>query len=146
MDKVTRLRQTNKHTSKADKKKTSGHERSHQQEITDAEHVIQHTKQSDKADGTHTDSYNNHQHNSANRTPHARTLIFPSAPTFFFPQSKTVRQFDTRFTAKQFGFDDAEHYYKASTLYHKLDHIKVPFICLNSGDDLFQPLNGKVYL
>ncbi|XP_047482095.1 phospholipase ABHD3-like isoform X1 [Penaeus chinensis] len=60
-------------------------------------------------------------------------------------KSKTVRQFDTRFTAKQFGFDDAEHYYKASTLYHKLDHIKVPFICLNSGDDLFQPLNANPF-
>ncbi|XP_042883554.1 phospholipase ABHD3-like [Penaeus japonicus] len=60
-------------------------------------------------------------------------------------KSKTVRQFDTRFTAKQFGFEDAEHYYMASTLCHKLDHIRVPFICLNSGDDLFQPMKANPF-
>lgn len=60
-------------------------------------------------------------------------------------ESITVRQFDTRFTAKQFGFDDAEHYYQASTLYHKLDYIKVPFLCLNSGDDIFQPLEDNPF-
>ncbi|KAG0723944.1 Protein ABHD1 [Chionoecetes opilio] len=55
-------------------------------------------------------------------------------------KSKTMREFDTRFTARQFGFRDAEDYYRSSSLHDHLHRIRVPLLCLNAADDPFQPL------
>ncbi|XP_037803868.1 phospholipase ABHD3-like isoform X2 [Penaeus monodon] len=57
-------------------------------------------------------------------------------------KSKSFREFDSRFTAMQFGFRDAEDYYKTSSLHEKLDDIRVPLLCLNAADDPFQPMEG----
>ncbi|XP_045619173.1 phospholipase ABHD3 [Procambarus clarkii] len=57
-------------------------------------------------------------------------------------QSKTIREFDSRFTAVQFGFRDVEEYYRTASLHDKLDNIKVPLMCLSAADDPFQPLEG----
>ncbi|XP_069165749.1 phospholipase ABHD3 [Procambarus clarkii] len=57
-------------------------------------------------------------------------------------KSKTIREFDTRFTAMQFGFRDAEDYYVSSCLHDKLHRIKVPLLCLTAADDPFQPLHA----
>lgn len=57
-------------------------------------------------------------------------------------QSKTVREFDTRFTAVQFGYSSIDEYYNSATLHDKLDNIKVPLLCLSAADDPFQPLEG----
>ncbi|XP_076035797.1 abhydrolase domain containing Hydr1 [Oratosquilla oratoria] len=57
-------------------------------------------------------------------------------------QSKTIREFDTRFTAIQFGFKDVEDYYRNASLHDKLDQIKVPLLCLSAADDPFQPIEG----
>lgn len=57
-------------------------------------------------------------------------------------KSRTIREFDSRFTAKQFGFRDAEHYYTSSCLHDKIHTIKVPLLCLNAADDPFQPLHA----
>jgi len=57
-------------------------------------------------------------------------------------QSKTVREFDTRFTAVQFGYANVDEYYKSATLHDKLDNIKVPLLCLSAADDPFQPIEG----
>lgn len=57
-------------------------------------------------------------------------------------KSKTIREFDTRFTALQFGYGTVENYYKAACLHDKLDRIKVPLLCLSAADDPFQPLEG----
>ena len=42
-------------------------------------------------------------------------------------KSNTIREFDTRFTAVQFGFKDVEDYYRTACLHDKLDNIKVRF-------------------
>jgi len=57
-------------------------------------------------------------------------------------KSKTIREFDARFTALQFGYGTVENYYKAACLHDKLDRIKVPLLCLSAADDPFQPLEG----
>lgn len=57
-------------------------------------------------------------------------------------KSKTIREFDTRFTAMQFGFRDAEDYYASSCLHNKIHRIKVPLLCLTAADDPFQPLHA----
>ncbi|CAL4122285.1 unnamed protein product, partial [Meganyctiphanes norvegica] len=57
-------------------------------------------------------------------------------------QSKTVREFDTRFTAAQFGYANVDEYYRSACLHDKLDNIKVPLLCLSAADDPFQPKEG----
>ncbi|KAK4296341.1 hypothetical protein Pmani_031159 [Petrolisthes manimaculis] len=57
-------------------------------------------------------------------------------------QSKTIREFDARFTAIQFGFRDVEDYYRNACLHDKLHLIKVPLLCLSAADDPFQPIQG----
>ncbi|XP_012288886.1 phospholipase ABHD3 [Orussus abietinus] len=57
-------------------------------------------------------------------------------------KSKTVREFDATFTAKQFGYKDVEEYYSNATLHNKLHLIEVPLLCLNAADDPFQPLQA----
>lgn len=54
-------------------------------------------------------------------------------------KSQTIREFDSHFTAKQFGFGSVDEYYEAATLHNKLHHIKVPMLCLSAADDPFQP-------
>ena len=39
--------------------------------------------------------------------------------------STTVREFDSRFTTKMFGYKDVVEYYTAARLYHKVENIKV---------------------
>ncbi|XP_050711951.1 phospholipase ABHD3-like [Eriocheir sinensis] len=56
-------------------------------------------------------------------------------------KSKTMREFDTRFTARQFGFRDAEDYYRSSSLHDHLHRVRVPLLCLNAADDPFQPVS-----
>ncbi|KAK3872502.1 hypothetical protein Pcinc_022422 [Petrolisthes cinctipes] len=55
-------------------------------------------------------------------------------------KSRTMREFDTRFTAHQFGFVDAEDYYRASSLHTRFNRISVPLLCLHAADDPFQPV------
>lgn len=58
-------------------------------------------------------------------------------------KSRTIKEFDTHFTSKHFGYESVEHYYNVATLHNKLHHIKVPLLCLSAADDPFQPLEGK---
>jgi len=53
--------------------------------------------------------------------------------------SKTVREFDSRFTAKMFGYKSVAEYYGACRLHSKVGDIKVPTLALNAEDDPFQP-------
>ncbi|KAK2725669.1 hypothetical protein QYM36_000241, partial [Artemia franciscana] len=57
--------------------------------------------------------------------------------------ARTIREFDTHFTSKQFGFSDLEEYYKAACLHDKIHRIKVPTLCLSARDDPFQPDEAK---
>lgn len=56
--------------------------------------------------------------------------------------SSTVREFDTRFTSKMFGFGSVDEYYSAAQLASKLGMVKVPTLALNAEDDPFQPGDG----
>lgn len=58
-------------------------------------------------------------------------------------KSKTIREFDSNFTSKHFGYDDVEHYYTVASLHEKLHKISVPFLCLSAADDPFQPFECK---
>jgi len=53
--------------------------------------------------------------------------------------STTVREFDSRFTAKMFGYKDVMEYYADARLYDKIENIKVPTMAINAEDDPFQP-------
>jgi len=53
--------------------------------------------------------------------------------------SRTVREFDSRFTAKMFGYKSVAEYYGACRLHSKVGAIKVPTLALNAEDDPFQP-------
>lgn len=57
-------------------------------------------------------------------------------------RSKTIREFDSSYTAKQFGYKDVESYYTDATIHDKLHKIEVPLLCLSAGDDPFQPLEA----
>ncbi|BET02908.1 Abhydrolase domain containing [Nesidiocoris tenuis] len=57
-------------------------------------------------------------------------------------KSKTIKEFDSLYTCKQFGYDSVEAYYSAATLHNKVHQINVPTLCLNAADDPFQPYDG----
>ena len=57
-------------------------------------------------------------------------------------QSKTIMDFDERFTRKTFDFDSVHDYYYQASCYHYLPQIKRPTLCLNALDDPIVP--GKV--
>lgn len=57
-------------------------------------------------------------------------------------KSKTIKEFDSRFTSIAFGFGSVDNYYKHATLHNKLHKIKVPTLCLSAADDPFQPLDA----
>ncbi|XP_029168267.1 phospholipase ABHD3 [Nylanderia fulva] len=57
-------------------------------------------------------------------------------------KSQTIREFDSHFTAKHFGYKNVDEYYRAATLNEKLQLIEVPTLCLSAADDPFQPLEA----
>lgn len=58
-------------------------------------------------------------------------------------ESRSVRQFDAAFTARHFGFDTVDAYYRAATLRGKLHRVRAPLLCLCAADDPFQPEHGE---
>ena len=60
-------------------------------------------------------------------------------------QSSTVREFDTEFTAKLFGYDSWQEYYADASSHDKLHHVKVPVLAVNAADDPFFPHTGTCY-
>ncbi|ELT88631.1 hypothetical protein CAPTEDRAFT_21514 [Capitella teleta] len=54
-------------------------------------------------------------------------------------KSRTIREFDDRFTAKQFGYPSYKEYYIEATIATKIDDIHIPYLALNSADDMFSP-------
>jgi uncharacterized protein len=52
---------------------------------------------------------------------------------------QTVRQFDERYTAPQFGFRDADDYYHRASALRVVDRIRVPTLILTAADDPFVP-------
>lgn len=61
-------------------------------------------------------------------------------------QSQTIREIDSHFTTKQFGYKSIDEYYRDATLDDKLHLIEVPTLCLSAADDPFQPLKGNKHI
>uniref|UniRef100_A0A224XHT1 Putative alpha/beta hydrolase n=1 Tax=Panstrongylus lignarius TaxID=156445 RepID=A0A224XHT1_9HEMI len=57
-------------------------------------------------------------------------------------KSKTIREFDSKFTIKQFGYKDVDDYYAHASIHNKIHKFKVPVLCLSAADDPFQPYDG----
>lgn len=53
--------------------------------------------------------------------------------------SKTIKEFDERFTCRLFGYPSTKEYYTHAQLKGKLHRIKVPVLALNAEDDAFSP-------
>lgn len=58
-------------------------------------------------------------------------------------QSSTIREFDSRFTAKMFGYSSCDDYYHAATLHNKIHALRVPVLVLSAEDDPFSPSHGQ---
>ncbi|CAG5133383.1 unnamed protein product [Candidula unifasciata] len=54
-------------------------------------------------------------------------------------ESESIKDFDERLTIKLFGFESAEHYYKAACLSSKVHTLAKPVVCLSAADDPFAP-------
>ncbi|XP_014271542.1 phospholipase ABHD3 [Halyomorpha halys] len=57
-------------------------------------------------------------------------------------KSKTIREFDSKYTAKEFGYKDVIDYYDHASIHDKIHKVTIPVLCLNAADDPFQPLEG----
>lgn len=54
-------------------------------------------------------------------------------------KSRTIGEFDSRFTCKMWGFDKLGEYYCEATNKGQLHKIKVPTLCVSAADDMFSP-------
>jgi len=60
-----------------------------------------------------------------------------------FNQSRTIRDFDNRFTAPLFGYSNFTEYYNDARIDTKVHNIEIPLLALNSTDDPFSPASGQ---
>jgi predicted alpha/beta-fold hydrolase len=58
---------------------------------------------------------------------------------------RSLRDIDTNFTAKQFGYPSCEDYYNDASLDAKIQDIKIPTLFLNAADDMFSPERGAIF-
>lgn len=54
-------------------------------------------------------------------------------------ESKTLKQFDDRFTRKMWKYDSVEEYHRDASNKDRLHLIRKPTLCINAADDIFCP-------
>jgi predicted alpha/beta-fold hydrolase len=59
-------------------------------------------------------------------------------------QLRTIREYDTRYIAPNFGFRDAEDYYERASALPHIAAIRVPALLLHAADDPFIPVTERV--
>ena len=59
-------------------------------------------------------------------------------------KAKCLREFDTLFVTKHFGYESCEDYYRDASLDEKIQNISVRTLFLNAGDDMFSPERGDL--
>ncbi|XP_033110232.1 phospholipase ABHD3-like [Anneissia japonica] len=57
-------------------------------------------------------------------------------------KANTIREFDSKFTTKVFGYEDVNQYYEDACLHTKVQDVKIPTVCLNAGDDPISPMHA----
>src|SRR5262249_21738053 len=71
----------------------------------------------------------------------AKAALFPERyRSSGFGPIRTVREFDDLITAPQFGYRDAEEYYRLASAKAVVDRIRVPTLVLPAEDDPFVPV------
>jgi hypothetical protein len=55
-------------------------------------------------------------------------------------ETRTIREFDDRFTARAHGFANADDYYYRSSSLRVIDQIRIPTLIIHAEDDPFIPL------
>ncbi|OWA50971.1 Phospholipase ABHD3 [Hypsibius exemplaris] len=55
---------------------------------------------------------------------------------------RTIKDFDHNFTAKMFGYESADDYYKSATPHDKVHQIKTRLLAINAADDMFSPYDA----
>lgn len=60
-------------------------------------------------------------------------------------KSRTLDEFDDRFTVKMWNYESYQEYYKEASNKGKLNKIKKPTLCINAADDVLVPISCNFF-